>query len=80
MKKVTNPCVEENTNISTNKFLCSGADRLSIVHSIYFSIAFPVLDNVPSARDTVVTRPKKPRKQTNKNLLNPHGARSLVRK
>lgn len=38
-----NPCLVEKTNISTNKFLCSVADRLSTVPSIYLSIACPVL-------------------------------------
>ena len=42
----SNPCLMGKTNILANKFLCSMADWLSTVPSIYLSIACLVLDNV----------------------------------
>lgn len=61
------------SDISTNSILCTVADKLSIVPSIYLSTACTVLDNVSRAGDIAVNknRPKE---------FNPQRARSLMGK
>lgn len=57
------------SDISTNSILCTVADKLSIVPSIYLSTACPVLDNVSRAGDIAVKKKKSRPKEFNHKEL-----------